>query len=299
MSDNGRDITLFYGCLITTKYQQVELATSFVLDKLGAPVKPVKGFSCCPDPIFFRAKDNYQWLSLAARNLCLAQDENADIVACCSGCNSTLRDAAHILGGDGELLKKTNEKLSKIGKSYEGKTGVKHFMAFLRDDVGIEKIRETISRKLPGLKAAPFYGCHILKPSEVMEFEQSLRFPRSLDPLIEATGVEVIHYDHESDCCGKGSIEEKVNLGMVKTILLSAKEAGADFVCVVCPYCFAALELGQLGLKRTEKLDIGMPIVFYPQLLALAQGATMEEAGLQLHKIKAACITEAITEKAT
>ena len=79
---------------------------------------------------------------------------------------------------------------------------------------------------------------------------------------------------------------------MASAILTSAKEAGADFVCVVCPYCFAALELGQLALKRTKGLEIGLPVVFYPQLLALAQGASPEEAGLQLHKIKADVITE-------
>jgi heterodisulfide reductase subunit B len=203
-----------------------------------------------------------------------------------------VRDAAYILGRDGELMKTVNEKLSRIGRSYDGKANVKHLITYLRDDVGAQRIEKSVTRKLTGLKAAPFYGCHILKPSEVMQFEESLRFPRSLDPLLEATGVEVVHYNGESNCCGKGSIDEEIGLAMAKSILTSAKDAGADFICVVCPYCFAALELGQIALKRQEKLEIGLPVIFYPQLLALAQGAAPEEAGLQLHKIKANVITE-------
>jgi heterodisulfide reductase subunit B len=292
MSDNGSKLTLFMGCLIPTKYPQVELATNILLKNLDIPVTQVKGFSCCPDPIYFRARNNYHWLTLAARNLSLAREANADIVALCSGCNSTLRDAVHILGNDGELMKQVNEKLARIGKNYDGKASVKHLIAYLRDDVGAERLEKSVTRKLTGLKAAPFYGCHILKPSEVMQFEKSLRFPRSLDPLIGVTGVGVVHYSEESNCCGKGSIDEEISLSMTEKILAGAKAAGADFVCVVCPYCFAALELGQLALKRKKKLEIGLPVVFYPQLLALAQGATPEDVGLQLHKIKANVITE-------
>lgn len=268
------------------------MATRVVLANLSAPVTHLSGFSCCPDPIYFRAKDNYQWLTLAARNLALARQKDLEIVALCSGCNATLRDAAHILGRDGELMRAVNEKLAKVGKSYDGKGSVKHVITYFRDDIGVERIEESVNRKLAGLKAAPFYGCHILKPSEVMQFEGSLRFPRSLDPLLEVTGVQVVHYPRESGCCGKGSLDENISLAMVKGILTSAKAAGADFVCVVCPYCFAALELGQLALKRKESLEIGLPIIFYQQLLGLAQGATPEEVGLQLHKIKVGVITE-------
>jgi len=289
MSNNGSDITLFAGCLIPAKYPQVELATGFILDKLGISAKKVNGFSCCPDPIFFRAKDNYKWLTLAARNLCLAREADADIVALCSGCNSTLRDAAHILTGN-ELLRAINKKLSKIKKIYDGKTRVKHFITYMRDDVGLERIEASVENKFSGVKAAPFYGCHLLKPSEVMQFEESIRFPRSLDPLIEATGVEVVHYPAESACCGKGSVDDDISLTMAKNVLVSAKESGADFICVVCPYCFAALELGQLALKRKERLEINLPVVFYAQILALSQGATPAEVGLQLHKIKAEAI---------
>lgn len=291
MNANGSQITLFSGCLIPAKYPQVEMATNLVLGNLGAPVTPVSGFSCCPDPIYFRAKDNYHWLTLAARNLALARRKDLDIVALCSGCNATLRDAAYILERDGELMRAVNERLSRIGRSYDGKGSVKHIMAYLRDDVGVERLRESVKRKLGGLTAAPFYGCHLLKPSEVMQFEESLRFPRSLDPLLAVTGVDVIHYPRESDCCGKGSLDENISLAMVRGILTSAKAAGADFVCVVCPYCFAALELGQLALKRTEGLELGLPVIFYAQLLGLAQGAAPEEVGLQLHKIKADIIT--------
>ena len=50
----------------------------------------LEGTSCCPDPIYFKSKDKVSWLSVAARNLTLAEDLGLDIVTNCSGCTATL-----------------------------------------------------------------------------------------------------------------------------------------------------------------------------------------------------------------
>ena len=53
---------------------------------------------------------------------------------------------------------------------------------------------------------------------------------------------------------------------------------------LICPACFLTLEYAQLTAKEGKKFNI--PMIYYTQLLGLAQGLSPEEVGLQLHKIK-------------
>jgi len=284
--DDAREIALFTGCLIPTKYQQAEIAANYFLSRLGITVRDTDAFTCCPDPIYFRAGDTFNWLTVAARNLAVAEKTGLPLVSLCSGCNTTLRDAHHILTEDSANLEAVNERLKSIGYSYTGGASVKHFIAFSRDNIGAEKIAATVTRKLTGLKVAPFYGCHILKPSRIMQFD-SVRFPSSLDALIRALGAEVLQYSKMTACCAKGSESEDISLKMVDEILSSVSEAGADCICVVCPYCYAAIEPGQIAIAKAGGKKYEIPVLFYAELAALAFGASPDEAGLALHRIKA------------
>ena len=290
--DDVREIVLFKGCLIPTKYQQAEIAANYFLSKLGIAVRNTNGFTCCPDPIYFRAGDTLNWLTVAGRNLAAAEKIGLPVVSLCSGCNTTLLDAHHILTEDSANLEAVNERLKTIGYSYTGGASVKHFIAFARDNIGAGKIAATVTRKLIGLKVAPFYGCHILKPSRLMQFD-SVRFPSSLDALIHALGAEVLQYPKMTACCGKGSESEDISLKMVDEILSSVNETGADCICVVCPYCYAAIELGQIAIAKASGKKYEIPVLFYAELAALAFGASADEAGLSLHRVK----TDRVTSK--
>ena len=54
---------------------------------------------------------------------------------------------------------------------------------------------------LNGLKVAPFYGCHIIRPESVNGWESS-RNPHSLEDVITALGGEAIDYAGKTRCCG-------------------------------------------------------------------------------------------------
>ncbi|MFH1421968.1 MAG: CoB--CoM heterodisulfide reductase iron-sulfur subunit B family protein [Planctomycetota bacterium] len=290
--DNGKEIALFSGCLIPTKYQQAEIATNYFLSKLGVKVRDIRGFSCCPDPIFFRAGDTLHWLTQAARNLSIAENSGVPVISLCSGCNTTLRDAHHVLSENSANMDLVNENLKSIGLKYSGKAQIKHIIAYIRDNIGHHRISYAVTRKLTDLKIAPFYGCHILKPSNIMKFD-SIRFPSSLNKLIEVLGAEAVNYPKMTLCCGKGSVSEEISLSMIDEILSSVSETGADCICVVCPYCYAAFEQGQMLLARGGGKKYDLPVLFYTELAALAFGASNEEAGLGLHRIK----TDKLTSK--
>jgi len=284
-------VTPFYGCMIPIKYPQMEAAFKRTMPALGVELVDLEGFTCCPDPIFYKSKDVLGWLTVAARNLCVAEEAGTDIVTLCSGCTATLKEAVFLLAEDEQLREKVNKRLAKIGREYKGTVKVEHAVVVIRDELGIEKVKESVVRPLDGIKVAIHYGCHLLKPSQIMHVDDA-DYPSILEDLISATGATPISHDEELLCCGKGCIDDDMPVDMVYDIFSSIRESGADCMGLICPTCFSSFDLGQIvvGRKKDTKFDI--PVIYYFQLLGLAQGLTAEDVGLGLHKVKADRVLE-------
>ena len=144
----------FPGCMIPVRYPAMEFAVRYTMPKLGIEIVDMPGASCCPDPIYFKAKDKLSWLTVAARNLVIAENMGLDIFTICSGCTATLQEASNLLK-DEKYRKTVNARLAKIGMEYKGTVKVRHVVSMLRDEVGVEKIRETVVRPLTDLKVNP------------------------------------------------------------------------------------------------------------------------------------------------
>ncbi|MFH1690234.1 MAG: CoB--CoM heterodisulfide reductase iron-sulfur subunit B family protein [Candidatus Eisenbacteria bacterium] len=286
-------VTPFYGCMIPIKYPQMEAAFKRTMPGLGVDLVDLEGFTCCPDPIFYKAKDVLGWLTIAARNLCIAEEAGTVIVTLCSGCTATLKEAVFLLAEDEELKEKVNRRLAKIGKEYKGTTKVEHAVVLIRDELGIERVKESVVRPLDGIKVAIHYGCHLLKPSQIMHVDDA-DYPSILENLIRATGATPLSHNEELLCCGKGCIDDDMPVDMVYDIFTSIRDSGADCMGLICPTCFSSFDLGQIvvGRKKDTKFDI--PVIYYFQLLGLAQGLSPEEIGLNLHKVKADRVLELV-----
>jgi heterodisulfide reductase subunit B len=286
----------FWGCMIALKYPQMEKAVRYSLDKLGVELVDESRFSCCPDPIYFKAADKLTWLTLAARNIAIAEEHELDIITLCSGCTSTLCEANHHLKHDEELRGKVNESLKKIGREYRGTINVRHLVTLLRDDIGMEKIKSTIKYPMQDVKVAIHYGCHLLKPSEVMNVDDPV-IPKILQELIEITGATPINHQEYLLCCGKACQEHDISLDMSNDVFRSISDSGADCMGLICPTCFDSFDLGQIRVSRKVGKEYNMPVIYYFQLLAMAQGATPEEVGIKYHKIMPESFLEKISIK--
>ena len=76
-----KKFAFFPGCLIPARHPAMEFAIRETLPKLGIEIVDLDGASCCPDPIYFKSKDKLDWLTVAARNLTLAEDKGLDPVS--------------------------------------------------------------------------------------------------------------------------------------------------------------------------------------------------------------------------
>lgn len=286
----------FPGCLIPVRYPAMEFAVRYTMPKLGIEIVDMHGASCCPDPIYFKAKDKMSWLTVAARNLVLAEEMGIDIFTICSGCTATLQEASNLLKDD-EMRAKVNQRLAKIGKEYKGTVKVRHVISMLRDEVGVEKIRETVVRPLTDLKVAIHYGCHLLKPSKIMQVDDP-NHPTVMEDFMKAIGATPVRHKLWSLCCGKACEDEEAPDNMMRDLLSSVRDEEADLLGMICPTCFGQFDHGQHRVGKKFDEDFSTPPLYYFQLLAFAQGLPYEELGLKRQRFKPEKLKEYQPEEA-
>jgi CoB--CoM heterodisulfide reductase subunit B len=264
-----------------------EVATRKVAEKLGVELVDMPGSSCCGST-YLETLDHVTALAVAARNICLAEGMGLNIVTVCNGCTEVLTKANKELKEDPGLRDKVNKVLAEVGKQFEGTVEVKHFVKMLKEDIGLGKIGEEVVKPLKGLKAGAHYGCHMLKPSDVMLFDDP-ETPTTLDELVNIAGAESVQYPNKLECCAgpimgvREDVTWAVGLEKVETI-----EKYADIMVTSCPFCYLTYERCQLVQENSPDV----PVVHYPQLLGLALGIDYEELGFDSNKIDASAIVK-------
>jgi heterodisulfide reductase subunit B len=275
----------FPGCLIPARHPAMDFAIRTTLPKLDIELVDLEGASCCPDPIYFKSKDKLSWLAVAARNLCLAEELGVDVVTNCSGCTATLSETYHLLAEDADLKAQVNERLARIGRVYKGTSRVRHIATVARDEAGFDKIKESVTRPLEGLKVAIHYGCHLLKPSKIMNVDNP-DDPEVLENLVRAIGAEPVRHRNWYLCCGKACQNEDIPNNMMHDLLGAVHDEKADILGMICPTCFGQFDHGQMKIAKLFDEDYHTPPVYYFQLLALAQGVPYDRLGFGKQRFK-------------
>ena len=106
-----------------------------------------------------------------ARNLSLAEREGLNILTLCNCCFGTLKHINHTLKEDEFLRKDINRSLEKEGLSYSGAVENRHLLDLFHQDVGIHRLKQHIVKRFADLKIATHYGCHILRPRRIAQFD--------------------------------------------------------------------------------------------------------------------------------
>lgn len=274
----------FLGCLTPNRYPGIEAATIDVLKILGIEILQMDGASCCPAPGVFGSFDLVNWATIAARNITIAEDNNADITMTCNGCYGSLQEANHLLKENAELRKKVNNNLEKVGREWKGMVDVRHVIELLVEDIGVDKIKEHVVQPLTGIKVAVHYGCHFLKPSDTRGHGQA-ETPTIIEEIVEALGATNVDYKDKMMCCGAGggvrAFQKDVALDFTRDKILNMKEVGADCVVNPCAFCHFQFDTGQKELREKYETDeFDVPVIFLTQLIGLAYGLSPHKMGL-------------------
>jgi heterodisulfide reductase subunit B len=240
----------------------------------------VSGFTCCPEPTGFSLHEKLTWLTVAARNISLAEEQGLDILTLCNGCYYTLKHTVDELE-DQTLRGKVNEALAETGHQYAGKAKVRHFIQVLAEEVGVKNISDVVKRPLEGLRVAAHTGCHF---SNRYGLDAKL-----LDQMVQALGATSVDYDLKNLCCGwmiGGYGQQEEGYAWLKNRLESMRRAETDCVTVICPQCYQQYDTGQMMAARKLGIPFKVPVLFYLQLLGLAMGYSLEEMQYGSHRVK-------------
>jgi heterodisulfide reductase subunit B len=276
---------LFLGCVIPARLPFLEASSRKIFEKLGIKLNDVDGFSCCPDPTGIELIDHKTWLALGARNLSLSNN-NGGIISFCSGCVETLKGVNYSIRNDSEVKDEVNSILKKVGKKYDGSTEVKHFAQVLYEN--LDKVRENVVHPLNGFKVAVHYGCHYLRPSEVINWDDPFN-PVTIDEIVRALGADSLDYEMKMECCGNPleKSDKDISLKMIDNKFRSIQESGANCVTLVCPACFQQFDFNQRELSKDKEVGYNFPVFYLSELVALAFGFKPEELGFNFHRVKA------------
>ena len=284
----------FPGCVSKGGCPELYQSVMQVYPQLGIDLEEMTTAACTGAGVL-QEKDLRLGDLLNAHTLALAERQGLPIMTICSTCQGVMSQANHRLRTNSDYLAEINQALGEEGLTYHGTTTVKHFVWILLEDVGEETIRQSLKRPLTGLRAAPFYGCYLQRPSEALGFDEQPSRAESLETVMTLLGAEVVDFPGKSRCCGFPllTINQSNSMQMVANHTTEAKTHGADVMVTPCPLCHLNLDGLQSTAAGQTNRDIHLPIFHLPQFLGLAMGMTPKALGLDRNLVS----TRAVLEK--
>jgi heterodisulfide reductase subunit B len=270
------DYLYFPGCTLYTKAKNFDQTARDCSLLLGFQLKELPNWTCC-GATFPLATDNIMALLPPSRILARAREEGTTLTTLCSVCFNVIKRTNRLIRNDGDKRDTINNFMET---NYQGDLRVLHYLEILKQDVGFPRIQEKMKKPLTGLKAAPYYGCMLLRPFEEMEFDDKEK-PTLFEGFLEAMGAEAIDFPYKIECCGSfqsvGSPEVATECGY--KILGSAVKNGAEVVVSTCPLCTFNIDHKQADIKQ-KYLDFKpIPVLYFTQLLGIAMGLDYQTLG--------------------
>lgn len=236
---------------------------------LGFELQEIEDWQCCGGT-YPLAKDEIATKLSSVRALVAARDAGQDLITLCSACFNVIKQVNNDMATDKDIRTKVNNYM-ELDTPYKGDVKVLHYLTVLRDTIGWDKVKEAVKNPLTGMKIGGYYGCLLLRPSNVLELDDPEN-PQILEDFIRALGGEPVIYSMRNECCGAYTIleDKKIPEKRSRKILTNAQDMGADFLITACPLC-------EYNLSQNE-MSKDVPVYYFTKLLAHALGLRdMEE----------------------
>lgn len=290
-----KEYAYYPGCSLEHTSRSYDQSVREVFKALGIGLHEIEDWNCCGATMYMSVKKIVGY-AISARNLALAQNMGMEICAPCSSCYTMLRKTNRHIAWDPKERDKINECLAVADLKYDQDTQVRHPLDILVHDIGLDVIADKVTRKLDGLRIAPYYGCQIVRPHGYFD---DVDDPVTMDQLITALGGTPTHYPCKVRCCGGMlmTTEEDVALKLCMNLLQAAADNGADLIATACPLCELNLEAYQKKINARFDRNFNIPVVYFTHLVGIALGVAPEKMGLDKLIIpphKLTCLASAV-----
>lgn len=253
------------GCTLKNKAKDLDRYARECAEVLGFSLEEQDQWQCCGG-VYPLGSDEIATKLSSVRALNDAKEQGQDLVAVCSACYHVLKRVNDDMANVADIRDRANRYM-ELETPYGGETRVLHYLEVLRDDLGFEELKKKVVKPLTGRKIGAYYGCLLLRPSNVMAFDDPEN-PTILEDFIRALGAEPVVYPYRNECCG-GYIslkEKEQSRQLCQRIAGSAAGFEAECLVTACPLC-------KYNLNQNGQL----PVVYFTELLAEALGIKEEE----------------------
>jgi len=269
-------IGYYPGCSLESSAKEFDLSIRAIFKEMEISLKEIPDWNCCgASPAHYLNEELA--MALPYRNLIKAEEAGLNqVISPCPACYSHLKHVHEEVVKDASL----SERLQKIvGKDYQKGVVSKHLLDFLKEDIGIERLRGSLKTPLNGLKVVSYYGCLMRLPGVRLDDVEN---PVMMDQIVGAIGGESLDWSYKTECCGASlSVSRtEIALRLVHSILEAAQEKGADCIAVVCPLCQSNLDARQGDINKKYGTSYKMPILYLTQLIGLTQKLGHNQLGL-------------------
>jgi len=268
------DIAYYPGCTLKSTGRPLETGFLLMLDALGISIPELQRWNCC-GTVFSLAEDSIIHHIAAIRNLIRAKQMNRSaIVAPCSICSNTTKQVIAFLTQHPDLRERVDNFLDDEDIRFDFDVRALDLIEFLRDEVGYDAITAKV-RPLSDLRVGVYYGCLHSRPRLVATVPTEC--PNDIEDLLRKIGVEVVDFALKTDCCGSylRVKDQSVPKERVERIVRSATANNAQIILTLCPLCHHNLDT----LQNT------LPVLYLPQLLAIALGVEPQKLLLERHTV--------------
>ena len=267
-------VSYYPGCSLHGTAKEYDQSVRAVSRTLGIDLEEIEDWSCCGASSAHSTNFKLS-IALPARDLIAAEKKPQDVMVPCAACFSRFKTAEHHLRHD-PALKAEIEGI--VGGRYQGSVAVRNPIDIIVNDIGLEALSAKVVKKLAGLKPVSYYGCLLLRPPDVCQFDDAEN-PVLLDRVLTALGAEARPWSFKTDCCGGSLTISKTAIvtKMVDKLMAMAREAGANCLVTACPVCTANLDM---RVSEGTKL----PVFYFTELAALAMGQQGPEGWFKLHQ---------------
>jgi heterodisulfide reductase subunit B len=278
------DVVYYPGCTLNTKAKNLGELAKISAKELDINMIEPEEWTCC-QAVFPLVTDNLMGLVSATRILINASKMSDKLTTLCAFCYNVLKRTNKVLKENDEVRKRISDYLEE---EYAGGIEVVHLLEIVRDDIGYDKLADSVTQKLEGLKVAPYYGCQLLRPYNEIQMDNPEN-PQILDDFLNALGCDVRDFPLKTECCGSYQVinpeSKDVAIECSFRILKSSILNDAEAIAVSCPLCYFNLDSKQKEMEEMMGDLKNIPVFYFSELLAIAMGVKEEMFDFDLHYI--------------
>ena len=262
------ELSYYPGCSLHGLAGEYDDSVRAVFRTMDVELCELADWSCCGSTSA-HVTDHDLAISLAARNLAIADRRQQEMLVPCPSCFSRLKHAEQALEEDAARW---------IDGPYEGRATMVPISTFFGRPQWLDEVGRRVVRPLAGLSAVTYYGCLSQRPPAVTG-ARSPEGPGGMDRLLSALGVQVRPWSYKTDCCGGSLALGRPDLvhKLGGDLLDAAAEAEANCVVTDCPMCQSNLDSRQPQVEVELGTSYSLPVFYLTELIGLALG--LPEAG--------------------